>query len=414
MPYKIKDKIKFLSEASKILSSSLDYNSTLSVIAKLAVSQFADYCMIDILDAKGKLLRVTTQIDDKSLHKLAQKMFDFPSDPKNKQAVYEVAKTGNSILVETISEEWLKGASRNPEERKLIKKLGLHSFMFTPLKSRQTIIGVLTLVSNNPKFSYTKSDLLLAEELSSRAGIAVDKARLYMEAQDAVRMRDEFLSIASHELKTPLTSILLNLQLALMKIHSATNQKTVPKDVVKLIETNISQSRRMSRLINDLLNISVISSGRLEIEKEECDLSSLIADILPRFSKSLKRRKTKIVFKKKPGIIGNWDSLRIEQVMSNLISNALKYGNNKPVSISLSKLGNIAKVEIHDEGIGIAKQDQGFIFERFKRAVASKEYKGLGVGLYISRQIVEAHGGKLKVVSQYKKGSTFTVDLPIK
>lgn len=412
MPYLIRDKLEFLSEASKILASSLDYNVTLAIIAKLAVDKFADFCMIDLLDEHGKLIRVASQMADPKLQKLAQRMFDFPSDPKNKDAIYETVRTGNPILIEKITEKWLRQASRIPEERTIIKHLGLHSFIFAPLKSRDKTIGVITLVSNDPKISYNDADLLLAEEMASRAGIAVDKAKLFKEAQDAIKSRDEFLSIASHELKTPLTSILLNLQLALEKIKNATNQKANMEDVERLIEINISQSKRLSKLINDLLNTSVISSGRLKIETEPVILGDLILETIERLKVQIK--KTKIKTKIHGKIVGEWDRIRIEQVLINLISNALKYGRGKPITIEAGRVSDKAVITVSDQGIGIELSDQPHVFDLFTRAVDPNDYKGLGIGLFIARQIVEAHGGSLSLESKLNRGTTFTIELPIK
>lgn len=413
MPYKITNHLEFLSEASKILSSSLEYNVTLDTTAKLTVGKFADFCMIDILDENGKLKRVASQMAGKKYQKLAKKMFDYPSDPKNERAVYTTVRTGNPILIEKTTEAWLKKAFKNPAERNLIKKLGISSIIFAPLKSRKNTIGVLTLVSNDPNFSYTYGDLLLAEELGSRAGIAVDKARLFAEAQDAIKLRDEFVSIASHELKTPLTSILLNLQLALERIKNATDEKAAIPEIERLIEINITQSKRLSKLINDLLNTSVISSGRLIIEKEEVDLRQIIDETIKKFENRPSRKRMSINYKYKRKIIGNWDPVRLEQVFSNLISNAIKYGRKKPIKLTVNKIADKAIVTIKDYGIGIKPEQQSFVFDLFRRAVDQNDYKGLGIGLYISRQIVEAHDGSLTLESREGKGTTFTVELPL-
>lgn len=411
MPYRIKDRLEFLSEASKILSSSLDYNVTLSIIAKLAVTKFSDFCMIDLLDERGKLQRVTSQVASKKLAKLAQQMFDIPSDPKNKKAIYETVKTGSPILIETINNKWLSKASRLPRERRLIKKLKLRSVIFAPLTSRGKIIGALTLVSNNQEFSYTRDDLLLAEELASRAGTAVDKAKLFREAHEAIKLRDEFVSIASHELKTPLTSILLNLQLVQDKIKTATDKKADMDEIERLIEINISQGKRLSKLINDLLNSSVISSGRLRIEKERINLKDVIDNTINKYEGRATRKRIFIKYNQKK-IIGRWDAIRLEQVFTNLISNAVKYGKKKPILITVSQISDKAIIKITDKGIGIDTQDQPYVFDLFRRAVDPTSFKGLGIGLFISRQIVEAHGGSLTLESKINRGTTFIIELP--
>lgn len=413
MPYIVKDKIRFLSEASKVLSSSLDYNVTLSIVAKLVVESIADFCIIDVME-EGTLHRVVVRVSDPKKKPLADKMFHFLPDPRNKQAIYDSAKTGNSIVINKVTKTWLKTVSRFKEERDIVEKLNLQALVFAPLKSRGQVIGVLTIGSSTKGFTYTQDDVLYVEEIASRAGIAVDKALLYSKAQEALRMRDEFLSIASHELKTPLTSILLNLQFMQYKIQNATKKEVDIQELSRMLEVNKEQVQRMSRLINDLLNTSVITTGRLQIEKEKTDLSPLVHDVLSRFETQLKHLKIKVTFQDKKGVVGNWDKLRIEQVVTNLISNAIKYGDNKPLEISIKSAGGKAFIAVKDKGIGISPESQKHIFGIFERGVSGRDYKGLGVGLYIAAHIVEAHGGKLTVVSKLNKGSTFTVELPLK
>lgn len=412
MPYVVKDKILFLSEASKILSSSLDYNVTLAIISKLIVTSIADFCLIDIFDGY-RMKRLAVNVSDPKKHELALKMFDFLPNPKNKQAIYDTARLGAPTIIEKVTKKWLREVSRIPEEREVITQLGLNSHMFVPLKSRGEVIGVITIASMEKDFSYSQEDAIFIEELAIRAGTVVDKARLYMEAQEALRTRDEFLSIASHELKTPLTSILLNLQGMLNKIYKTKSQAPEINEIIKLIELSKRQSHRMSRLINDLLNVSVASTGRLKIEKERMDLVGLVGDVITHFKQQLRSSNIRIVVVggERP-IVGKWDIIRLEQVIANLISNAIKYGDKKPITIEMEKRNGKAYLKVRDRGIGIREGDENFIFERFKRAVSAKDYSGLGVGLYISRQIVEAHRGRLYVESHEGKGATFIMELP--
>ncbi|MBI2074756.1 MAG: GAF domain-containing sensor histidine kinase [Candidatus Levybacteria bacterium] len=410
--------LQFLSEASKILSSSLDYNTTLDSIADLVVTNIADFCIIDLLKEAGEIDRVTVKVADPKKQKLAQRMFNYPPDPKNKDAIYDTARRGRPILIVKATREWINNVSRIPGEHEVIRKLGLNSHIFVPLKSRGKVIGVLTIASSNKDFSYSRSDVVLVGELGARAGIAVDNARLYSEAQEAVRARDEFLSIASHELKTPLTSILLQLQTVLQKIR---NNKSlyVKKDnyrsnIISMLESTEYQSKRLAKLINDLLNISLVSIGRLELQPERVNLSNIVEDVIRNSEIQFKNAGYKIHVKTDKEIIGRWDKVRIEQVIINLVSNAIKYGNKKPIDIIARKKNNHAELIVKDRGIGISSTHQKHIFERFKRAVSGVEYRGLGVGLYISKQIIETHKGKIELKSSIGKGSTFTVKLPLK
>lgn len=233
-------------------------------------------------------------------------------------------------------------------------------------------------------------------------------------ATEEVRARDEFLSIASHELKTPLTSMLLQLQTALHNIRNVSLANFSVEKLMTMLSSAEQQTRRLSKMINDLLNVSLITTGRFELELQETDLSEIVHNVVNRFSERFEQQKYQVTTDAETPILGMWDKLRIEQAISNLISNAIKYGGGKPITISLKKHGNTAVLTVQDQGIGIPKEQTHRIFERFERAVAVENYKGLGVGLYITRQIVQTHGGTIHVDSKQGNGTTFTLNFPIK
>ncbi len=403
--------LRFLAEVSKIFNSSLDYTRTLTSVATLIVSYIADFSIIDLIDANGLIYRVAVADADSQKIKIAQEMHKYPPDPEVEGAIYEVARTGKPILIKKATKEWLSSVA-HPEEKRIIHKLGLNSHIFVPLISRGRTIGVLTFASRS-KNPFTQSDLILAEELASRAAVAVDNARLYHEAREAIRSRDEFLSIASHELKTPLTSILLQLQIVLKGVQKTSKESKSNQQLLSLLQNTEQQSKKLSKLINDLLNISVISTGRLQLDREKVDFSSVIDETLQRFHEQLKRAKYKVKVTMQQDIIGYWDRTRIEQVISNLIANAIKYGQGKPIKLELKRLNSHAQFTIQDHGIGIEPNFQNQIFERFARGVSARDYRGLGVGLYISRQIIEAHGGSIRLKSKPQEGSKFIIELPL-
>ncbi|GEM_PF-1962390 len=233
------------------------------------------------------------------------------------------------------------------------------------------------------------------------------------EAQEAVKARDEFLSIASHELKTPLTSMLLQLQNGMRVIGSESLEKIPHDRLMSILKTSEQQSKRLASLINTLLDVSRITAGRLSLDIQKVNLSSLVQDIGKRFAEELKRSKSTLTIHAEKSIIGECDKLRIDQVVTNLLSNAIKYGGGKPIEVLVEREGSVAKIVVKDKGIGIAGKDARRIFDRFERTVVEKEYKGMGVGLFIVKKIVEAHGGEITVKSKLKQGSTFIVKLPI-
>ena len=231
-------------------------------------------------------------------------------------------------------------------------------------------------------------------------------------AKQEIKARDEFLSIASHELKTPLTSMLLQLQTVLHSIRNVSLANFSVENLLKKLDSAEQQSLRLSRMINDLLNVSLMTTGRMELEKEEMNLSETVTTVIDRFSDKAKKENIEIQAELDKNVIGTWDKLRIEQALANLITNAFKYGNKKPVVISVKKQDGHAILTVKDHGIGIPKNLQEKIFARFERAVGKDSYEGLGVGLYITREIINAHHGKIIVDSTEGKGSVFTVHLP--
>lgn len=227
-------------------------------------------------------------------------------------------------------------------------------------------------------------------------------------AEEAVAIRDEFLSIAGHELKTPLTALLFHAD------SLSRNASTLPAaDIAERASKILRNSRRLSRLIDELLDVSRIAAGRLALEREEVDLTALTGEMVGRTKDAAAQVGSRIHVEAPGPVTGSWDPLRMEQVVENLLTNAVKYGRGGPIHVRLEKSDGMARLVVKDQGVGIALADQARIFERFERAVSSRHYGGLGLGLWIVRQIVEAHGGKIRVASKPSQGAEFTVELPL-
>lgn len=233
------------------------------------------------------------------------------------------------------------------------------------------------------------------------------------EAEKAVRARDEFLSIASHELKTPMTSLKLQIQMRKRNLEKENLVMFTPDRLRQMFEDDSKQVNRISRLIDDMLDITRLTSGKFNLAKEKMDLRDLIQEVMIRFTPQLEAHGIEVKIKASEEIIGYWDQYRIEQVFMNLLTNAMRYGNGKPIHISLSKDAKNAKLIVKDFGIGIIPEDQERIFQQFERVSSSHSANGLGLGLYIVAQIVEAHGGHISLESEFGKGSAFTVNLPL-
>src|SRR5437764_5497725 len=248
----------------------------------------------------------------------------------------------------------------------------------------------------------------LNEDLEARV------AARTVELQRAVRIRDDFLAMAGHELRTPLTSLHGAIETLLRAARQGLFGAPTPDRVQRMLNVIEKQDERLLHLVNNLLDVSRLSEGRLELELEEVDLSALVHDVVECFREEIARAQCRLEIHAQDHIVGWWDRSRLDQVITNLLTNALKYGAGSEVTICVSADATSARLTVADRGIGIAPEHTERIFGRFERAVASKEYSGVGLGLSIARGIVEALGGTLGVVSESGGGATFTVELPLR
>ncbi len=401
----------FLARASEVLASSLDYRTTLVSVARLAVTEVADWCLVDMRETDGTLKSLATEHADPALRsELRALVQQYPPRPETPYGPPNVIRTGNPELASSISEEMLRASAVNETHYEAIAKLGFRSYMCVPIGVRGQLLGTITFVRSLSQRSYELDDLALAEALAYRASLAIDNAKLYEEAQEAIRARDEFLSVASHELKTPVTTLQLQIQGLLRRLR--TGGIPTPEALEERLSTSERQVERLTHLINDLLDISRITGGRLDLRIEPVDFSAVLRDVATRLEESLLRAGCTFAVNAPEPQVGAWDRLRLDQIVTNLVANAMKYGAGHPIEISLSGTPDTVRLSVADEGIGIAPENQARIFERFERAVSGRHYGGLGLGLWIVRQIVDALGGVISVESDPGRGSVFTVDLP--
>jgi PAS domain S-box-containing protein len=273
----------------------------------------------------------------------------------------------------------------------------------TKLKSGETRLDGIVCDITERKIYTESRERLLSQETQARK-----------EAERAIQLRDDFLSIATHELRTPLTPIRMNLRL--IEHHIETLAPDLPKvDFLRrAVHGTEREFERFLKLVENLLDVSRIRAGRLVLKRREINLSDLVKIAVGHLSAEFKQSQCSVILNSQEQLTGKWDPDRIEQVVVNLVSNAIKYGAGKPIVITTSKTDTHALLQVKDQGIGISKADQGRIFHRFERLAPIKHFGGFGLGLFIAQEIAEAHGGTIRVESEPNQGATFTLELPLK
>lgn len=407
------ERLRLLVEATRAVGASLDYEQTLRAVARLVVPTLADWCSIYVTEGAAQIPRqlVVAHVDPKKVEFARELGRRYPPDPDAKAGPLAVIRSGEPQLIPAIEERMLEQVARDPEHLRLLKQVGMRGAIIVPLSARGRTFGAITFVSAESGRTYAPEDLTIARELADRAAYAVDNARLYRDAQEAIRTRDDFLTIASHELKTPLTPLHLHLESMARMSKGASTEDFLPRMASKL-EVMLRQVDRLERLVNGLLDLGHVVDGRISLFKERVDLSQLCRDLVGRNEDALRRAGCAVSLDVQDGIWGEWDRLRLEQVVTQLLSNAMKFGQGRIIRVALKADDGVARLTIEDEGIGIRAQDQQRIFQRFERAVPSRHYGGFGLGLWMVKEFVDAMGGAVYVRSEPGLGATFVVDLP--
>jgi PAS domain S-box-containing protein len=403
--------LRFLADASKLLAELLDVPSTLQKVAGLAVPHFADWCAADMLEPDGSLRRVAVAHADPAKVELAHELHRrYPPDPAAPVGVWQVLRTGRSELLAEIPDSLVREAGRDEEYRRIVRELGVKSYIGVPLAARGQTLGVLTFVTAESGRRYGPADLRLAEDLAHRAAVAVENARLYSEVKEAARRKDEFLAMLAHELRNPLAPI--RNALHVMKMAGANGDA-----VESARQMTERQVQHMVRLVDDLLDVSRIMRGRVELRKEPVDLATVIARGVETAQPMLDAQGQELLLAVPPEPL--WleaDPTRLAQVVANLVHNAAKFSERAGrVWVTAERQGGEAVIRVRDEGAGIRPDLLPHVFDLFVQADRSLERSqgGLGIGLTVVRSLVELHGGTVTARSEGPgKGSEFVVRLP--
>ncbi len=446
--------LEFLTKASALISSSLDYEKTLRSIATLVIPDIADWCSIDVADEAGQVRQLAVEHKDPTKVKWATELRkrQGPPDLNAPSGIGKVLRTGRSEYLPFIPNEVLEASAKDPEDLEVLRQLGLYSAMIVPLKSKNKTIGAITLVSAEHKRQYTKADLEMAEELARRASMAIVNAYHYRQAQQEISARkkleevlrdintdlerrvaertqelrqsnlnlehsnqelQDFAYVASHDLQEPLRKIQAFGNLLEEEYGEVLGEGR------DYLERMRSAAARMSALIEDILSFSRVTTKAREFTK--VDLNEVIAGVLDDLETRIKDTGATVSVGKLPVIQA--DPMQMRQVFQNLIGNALKFHKPEvPPVVKIEALTEISqtdkkkytKVTIEDNGVGFDVKYLDRIFAVFQRLHARDSYGGTGIGLAVVRKIVERHGGSITASSKPNKGATFIVSLPLK
>ncbi|HWP46186.1 MAG TPA: PAS domain S-box protein [Candidatus Limnocylindrales bacterium] len=405
-------RLAFLAHASSVLSASLDYQTRLDTVADLVVPYLADWCFVGLIGENGLLHRIAVAHADPSKADLARNLEQaMMLSPDTLHSIFKVLQTGHPEIYPEISDSFLLTMTHDPEHLKLLRQLNPRSYLCVPLQVQGRPLGAITFLSVESGRRYNSADLALAEDFANRVAAPIENARLYQEAQEADRRKDEFLAILGHELRNPLAPVRNALEI--MRLRSG-NDPTL-KRAMDIVERQI---QHMTRLVDDLLDISRIIRGKVQLKKEPLDLNTIITRAIETSQPFIENRQHGLLVSlPQEPLWVEGDPARLEQILVNLLNNAAKYTEpGGRIWLTCTQEGEEAVIRIRDTGIGIPPEMLLRIFDLFTQASQSldRSQGGLGIGLTLVRSLVQMHGGSVSAFSEgLGRGSEFVVRLPV-
>jgi PAS domain S-box-containing protein len=412
---RIRDRQRFLAVASSELASSLDREVVLTRVTSLIARGWTDWCAIHLVDVRGGLRVGAFAHRHAPTHAAIARLAGSAIRDPPATAVGGVARTGDAVQLNDLADgDW--PARALGIEGPLAADLAAAAAIIVPLRARDQCLGTLTVVSApsapaRRAHQFDPADVELAKELARRIAYGLDNARLYADAQRATAMRDDVLAVVSHDLRSPLTMI----GMAAEQLEQLTEQpeKLEPHRVMKNAGAIKRNAQRMERLIDDLLDVGRVDTGQLSIELQRVSASSLVADALSIFEVIAAERSIGLVSPPFPDADVRCDRGRVLQVLSNLIGNAVKFSpGGGVIRIGGAPGRGVFQFSVSDQGQGLASDQLAHVFERYWQAPETK-HRGSGLGLYIAKGIVDAHGGRIWVDSAQGRGSTFHFTIPL-
>jgi len=371
-----RDPAAFARAAARTFGPLLDEEEAIAAIGPLAIAEFADACWVHLVDEEGGLRLVAAS------QSIAAPSFALPAAHESRL---------NAVL-----------RTRQPD---LPEQGAVPAFLIVPLARAEDVEGTMTLAEHADGPALVAIEERMAEDLAVHAAAAIGRARAHARTLNALLSRDQSFAAAAHELGNPLNALFLQVHALIRTSGLEPRTQARVFAMERLIKQLVDLNHRM-------LDTSRLSAGQFDLRLENVDLTSLVQDLLANSAEQLAWSRCPATFSSPGPVIGRWDRLRLEQVVSNLISNAMKYGFGQPISVSIEATADLVWLSVHDHGIGIAAKDQDRIFERFERAAQVGGSRSLGLGLWVVRQIVGALGGTIRVESSLGAGANFTVGLP--
>jgi signal transduction histidine kinase len=399
----IRERTAFLDQSSLRLSKTRNLGAVAQEAMALAVPGVADGAILDVLD-DGGVARIGVAHRTQEGHTLLEEISrQHPPRAHGPHTVARVLRLRQSVLVPELSRARVLVAALDSGELRLIEQLHFRSVMAVPMLAGDRVLGVMQFFGER---RFDHGDLRFVEDFVERVAIALENARLHEKADAAIRARDEFIAVAAHELHGPLTSLQLSAE------SFAASLVASPEASAKMSKTIVRQVQRLNRLVDHMLDASRIMTKRFSLSVTHLNVSKLVQEIAGSFAERCERAGSVLALHIEPGVVGYWDADRLAQVVSNLLDNAVKFGAGKPIDLSLNAQDDSAVLTVCDHGIGIDPERIGSLFEPFVRAVSPRRFRGLGLGLFMSKAIVDAHGGEIEIKSQPGEGSTIMVRLP--
>jgi signal transduction histidine kinase/PAS domain-containing protein len=403
-------RFRFLAEASTLLALPLDDGETLTTLARLCVSDIADWAVVYLLNDEGVLERIEVAHREPELAEAAAALRESPIETNSAHPAHEVLRTGEPLLMRHVTPADLERMTANAPHLALARRLGVESLMIVPLVARDRGLGAIALISASPDRRFDEEDLAVARDLGLRAALAVDNARLFREAQEANRGKSDLLAVISHDLRTPLNAIMGYSELLSMGIGGAltsTGQQHVER--VRM------SAMHLLYLIDELLSFARLEAGQQQIRLQDVDACAIVEEVTAVLEPLAGERGLNLRVEADGPVVLRTDPARLRQVLLNLVGNAIKYTPQGEVCLEArTGAGGAAEFRIRDTGVGIASEHLPRIFEPFWQVDSSERARhgGTGLGLSVVRRLVHLLAGSIDVESEVGRGSVFTVSLP--